>query len=264
MDNNKNTIQSLQEEIADLRQLNHDLEDIFAYLGHDLQNQVSCLSVESAKLGMLMKYASDEQQEALERIQTEVSALMMLVRNYLTSARIDDLVFTPSYAFIDPQREIIDPVLENLSGLLERKQQTCHIQIVNPQTLLWGDPIFLKNAIENIAANAAKYGGPDSTITISLSPRGAEEEFSIRYSGRDISQSQIDTMVDRFTTGQSGKGSDSGNSIGLYLARKIIESHGGHCWVESEPGAWVNLVFTLPRRNAVVAPRRPSHNTLKF
>jgi two-component system phosphate regulon sensor histidine kinase PhoR len=264
MNDNNNSIQSLQEEIAALQQLNRDLEDIFAYLGHDLQNQVSCLSVESAKLGMLMKHASAEQHEALERVQSELSALMMLVRNYLTSSRIDDLVFAPSYAFVDPHREIISPMLEDLVDLFSRKQVTCQVQVSNPQTLLWGDAAFLKSACENIVANAVRYAEDDSLIAISLSPRGAEDEFSIRYSGRDVSEGHIDTMVERFTTGQSGKGRDSGDSIGLYLARKIIEAHDGRCWVEAEPGVWVNLVFTLPRRNAVRAHRKLANSPLKL
>jgi signal transduction histidine kinase len=71
-----------------------------------------------------------------------------------------------------------------------------------------------------------------------------EVRFSNRDTGGGISPEHLPHLFERYWQGRQGESSGAG--LGLYIARGIIEAHGGRIWADSTPGQGTVISFTLP------------------
>ena len=102
--------------------------------------------------------------------------------------------------------------------------------------------------LSNLVGNAVKYTEVQGRIKVRLSRLPAEAMVSVVDSGRGIAQDELPALFDRYFQGQTRpvvRGS-SGAGLGLYIARGLIEAHGGRMWAESTPDAGSTFCFTLP------------------
>jgi signal transduction histidine kinase len=115
--------------------------------------------------------------------------------------------------------------------------------------VLLGDETRLEQVLSNLIGNAIKYS-PGGEIRISGQVRrGAEGDNAIicvSDEGPGIAAEDIPHIFDRFYRAPDMAKQTKGAGLGLYLARAIIEAHGGHIWVDSGPGKGVRICFSLP------------------
>ena len=121
--------------------------------------------------------------------------------------------------------------------------------------------------ILNLLTNARKYSAKGSPITVTLQQVGYEAIVSVRDAGIGIPvemQASIFEPFFRVPDVEVQTGSHTGLGLGLYISRKIIERHGGHIDVESEPenGSTFSVVLPLyvdPTKDEVDAAKLSSH-----
>jgi signal transduction histidine kinase len=97
----------------------------------------------------------------------------------------------------------------------------------------------------NLVANAIKFTERGGRIDVDASARNDEVVFSVRDTGAGIRTDDLPHIFDRFR--QAGPRKRQGLGLGLYIARCIVDAHGGRIWATSEPGKGSTLSFTLPR-----------------
>ena len=104
----------------------------------------------------------------------------------------------------------------------------------------------------NLLDNAVKYSPEGSTVELTVATRFAgpdvgEAAVSVSDPGMGIPSHDLERVFERFYQGQ-GKlhRGHVGLGLGLYIAREIVERHGGKIWVESEPDRGSTFHFTLP------------------
>jgi signal transduction histidine kinase len=98
--------------------------------------------------------------------------------------------------------------------------------------------------LANAVGNALKFTPPGGTITLRLGPDPGGIRFTVRDTGCGIAPDQRDAIFERFS--QAAQADRRGLGLGLYIARCIVEAHGGKIWVESELGKGCAVHFTLP------------------
>ena len=111
------------------------------------------------------------------------------------------------------------------------------------------DSELLARAIEEILVNAYVYSSGGGTIRIEV--EGTESEISLRVtdSGVGIPNEEFSKLFDKgFTGSNQGPDGAGGAGLGLALARRVIESHGGSIWVESKTGQGTRLSLNIPRK----------------
>jgi len=122
-----------------------------------------------------------------------------------------------------------------------------------------GDAGALRSAVQNLLANAVKYGGPDRWVGVRAEHvQGRRPEICITVSdhGPGIPQADLPHIFEPFYRGSDAvAGQIHGNGLGLSLVKRIAEAHGGRVAVSSKPNAGTTFTLTLP-----VAPpqSRPS------
>jgi signal transduction histidine kinase len=104
----------------------------------------------------------------------------------------------------------------------------------------------LGQVLDNLIGNAIKYSPQGGEIVVRVEATGDRGQVRIEDHGIGIASDVLPRLFERFYQGQA-PGISTGLGLGLYIARMLVEAHGGRIWAESEPGQGSVFVITLPR-----------------
>ena len=111
------------------------------------------------------------------------------------------------------------------------------------------DPDRLRQVIANLTSNAIKYSPEGGSIIVRVRLRGTEHVvIEVIDHGLGVPEEAVDKLFQKFSRVRDERHlAVSGTGLGLYIARLIVEGHGGRIWVESEPGRGSVFALVLPR-----------------
>ncbi len=113
------------------------------------------------------------------------------------------------------------------------------------------DIVAMRRVINNLLHNALKYAPVNSELEISSGTNGKDYQFSIRNAGKSISEEGQKHLFERFWQSEDSHRLSSGNGLGLYICRRIVEAHGGEIGCHSNPENGTTFFVSLPsQRNA--------------
>lgn len=102
----------------------------------------------------------------------------------------------------------------------------------------------------NLINNSIKYSASDTKIIVGLKCLKSEVEFFVKDFGYGIPSRQKNRIFEKFFRADNiAVISTDGTGLGLYIAKNIVEAHGGRIWFESEQNKGTTFHFTLPRKN---------------
>ena len=105
----------------------------------------------------------------------------------------------------------------------------------------------IRVVLQNLVENAIKYSIKDSRIIISVAKKGTNIEISVRDSGIGISKADQANIFGKFFRAPNAKKLDSvGSGLGLYTTKRIVETHKGTIWFESEEGVGTTFYIQIP------------------
>ena len=228
--------------ISQLEASNAELERFTYTVSHDLKSPLVTIK---GFLGMLGKDLQDNRpdriQSDVDRISRAADRMDALLTDLLELSRIGRIINPP--VEIDTVQLIRD-ALESVDAQLRSSNVTVNIAPELPP--LYGDRIRLREVFENLIGNAAKYMGEQENPMIEIGMRNDTTEpiFFVRDNGMGIEpihHSKIFNLFEKLNSSIEGTG------IGLALVKRIIETHGGKIWVESEGlGKGSMFCFTIP------------------
>ena len=100
------------------------------------------------------------------------------------------------------------------------------------------DPLHMRTAIANLVRNALTYSEPSSMVHITVEQHGQAVSVSVTNQGPAISSEEQKAIFDPFVRGtSSSRTSPTGRGLGLFIARRVVEEHGGRIWVDSNRGS---------------------------
>lgn len=112
--------------------------------------------------------------------------------------------------------------------------------------VILSDEYRISQVISNLVSNAIKYS-PGGEIRISGKVRQDQVIITVGDEGPGIDQADIPYIFDRFYRSDQAVRKTKGAGLGLYLAKAIVEAHGGRMWVDSPPDSGARICFSLPR-----------------
>jgi signal transduction histidine kinase len=105
----------------------------------------------------------------------------------------------------------------------------------------------IRQVLNNLLANAIEHTINKGTITITAHRKANEITISVIDTGEGISAEDLPNIFERFyRVDKSRARSTGGSGLGLTIAKRLVEAHGGRIWAESEPGKGSIFSFTLP------------------
>jgi signal transduction histidine kinase len=144
-----------------------------------------------------------------------------------------------------PFLEIVNEAIERLRGRLDAIHAVVEIQRDLP--IVRGDRTRLIEVVQNLVDNAAKYARPEERAQIQIGVSGINDDgyaiFFVRDNGIGIEPQYHERIFGLFNKLDPNT---EGTGIGLSLVKRIVETHNGHIWVESEKGKGSTFRFSLP------------------
>jgi signal transduction histidine kinase len=112
-----------------------------------------------------------------------------------------------------------------------------------------GDERKVKQVLLNLLSNAVKFTPEGGRIALKAGQKGGAVEIAVTDTGVGIAPEDQAAIFEEFRqVGHDETRKQEGTGLGLTLARKFVELHGGRIWVESQPGRGSTFTFTLPAR----------------
>jgi signal transduction histidine kinase/DNA-binding response OmpR family regulator len=183
--------------------------------------------------------------ENLGVVVSEGERLTKLIDDVLDLAKIEAGKFTWNMATLSVS-DVMERAIAATASLFEAKKLKLVREIDLDLPTVTGDQDRLIQVIINLISNAVKFTDSGS-IVCSAHQRGDELVISVRDSGIGIAPADQPKVFEKFKqVGDTLTDKPKGTGLGLPICKEIVEYHGGHIWVESEPGHGSTFSFTLP------------------
>lgn len=231
----------IQERTEALESANMDLE-YFAYVAsHDLKEPLRKISSFTEMLSRRYTGQLDEKAEKyIWFIVDGTKRMEALIEDLLTYSRLG-----ASQLSVQPMSA--ENLVEQAIGDLEQIIKESGAEITHDVLpVVQVNPIQFGQLIRNLVHNAVKFRGSDKPrVHISAEKTDDYWVFSVRDNGIGIDPKQSERIFKIFQRLHT-RDEYSGTGIGLAVAKKIVERHGGRIWVESVPGKGSTFYFTVP------------------
>lgn len=123
------------------------------------------------------------------------------------------------------------------------------VRVVGPRSVtVAADPTQLGIALSNVVRNAIVYSPADTWVSVSVRSADRVARVTVRDRGPGVPRAERDAIFDPFTRGSAAHLVRAGNGLGLFIARRIMEAHGGRIWLgSSRSGSAFHLELPLSR-----------------
>ena len=237
----------MSERIAKLLEAEREL---LAGVSHELRTPLSRIRV---ALDLAEEGDAETARLSLRDVAADLTEIETLIDDIFSTARLEIASYDGPPEAVPLRRSTVE--LESLVGkavsrMRDRAPERPFDVEIEPSARggrVHGDPIWLRRALENVLENAHKYSPPKVSVTVTLARAG--DGFSIRVVDRGFGISPIDRpRVFRpfFRADRSRARSTGGVGLGLALAKRVIEAHGGRIELASELDVGTTVTFTLP------------------
>jgi signal transduction histidine kinase len=139
---------------------------------------------------------------------------------------------------------LIGESVELLGLLAEQKSIALKTAFTEDIPDIFVDRGRILQVLGNLIGNAIKFTPAGGTVTVRARQVEQAVQFSVEDNGQGIPKDDVLYVFDRFW--QAARTARLGTGLGLFIARGIVEGHGGRIWVESEQGVGSQFYFTLP------------------
>jgi PAS domain S-box-containing protein len=230
---------------SELKALLAEKDKFFSIIAHDLKSPISSL------LSLARMFEQDVGSMTIQDLQ-KISSLMRksterlyaLLENLLQWALVQQgmIAYSPQPFNL---HELIHDSTEALRSVAEMKEIVIQATIPGELTVMV-DTSMITTVVRNLVSNALKYTDSNGRVAITAALDQSRVQVSVEDTGMGMDPH---TLTRVFSLDQKascpGTRGESGTGLGLILCKEFVEKHGGHIWVESEPGKGSAFHFTL-------------------
>jgi signal transduction histidine kinase len=220
-------------------------DEFLSMLAHELRNPLSALRTAAEALRLKAPENSDIQ--TLQGVfQRQLQQLTRLTNDLLDVSRIsrDKLTLQRRRVTVS---EIVDTALETARPIIDQRQHTVTVNLPAAPLYVDGDATRLSQVLGNVLDNAARYSPNGCRITVSTELAGGQAVVKVADDGSGIDHELLPRIFDLFVQGHRAPQPEGGLGVGLPLARRLIEMHGGTITCYSAgPGRGTEVVVRLP------------------
>jgi PAS domain S-box-containing protein len=246
---------ALRESEARLREADRRKDEFLAVLAHELRNPLAAIA--SATVVAQTPGLESKWDWCKEVIGRQVKHLTRLMDDLLDVSRITLGKIQLQRSHVDV-RKVLARAIEAVQPLADAQHQQLDADAPNEPVFVYGDATRLEQVFINLLTNAVKYTPDHGRITLTAGIVGGEVVIDVRDTGIGIDPAMLPMVFELFAQADRGpERSRGGLGIGLSLARKLAELHGGTITATSE-GRGHGSTFTVRLPRVMVAmPEAP-------
>lgn len=241
---------AVMQDITHLKELDRIKSEFVTSVSHDLRSPLTAILgyIELlARVGPL----NEKQEVFANNIRTSVQSITALITDLLELGKIE--------AGFDQDREptdlaqLIRDAVETLRLQWEGKHQQVQITLPEDIPVFLGNPLRLRQLINNLVENAVKYTPAGGRVTVEMETTPDVVMLRVIDTGIGIPKREQPYIFDKFYRTDDVMETYAGTGLGLSIVKSIVEQHEGRIWVESRPGEGSTFTVMLPVYNSVTA-----------
>lgn len=183
----------------------------------------------------------------IEKTYQSNERMIELINDLLSITRIEEGRYILKTALTDLAELAADSVHSRTQEMKKKKLRLVFQKPKEKLPRVNMDEEKIKLVVDNLIDNAIKYTRPGGTVTISLKSDKKEIGFQIQDTGAGIPEQQKERVFGKFFRGSNVLRMETeGTGLGLFIAKNIVESHGGRISFESEEKKGTTFYFTIP------------------
>ncbi|MBL0124885.1 MAG: sensor histidine kinase [Betaproteobacteria bacterium] len=237
------------EKTAQLELANRHKSEFLANMSHELRTPLNAVIGFSEVLKeQYFGPMNDKQQEYVRDINESGQHLLSLINDILDLSKIE-----AGRMDLDLTRFNLPAAIDNALVLVRERAHRHNLQLKASISADIGDMVAderkLKQILINLLSNAVKFSHPNGWVLVTASRGTSEVLISVKDTGLGVAHDDQAAIFEEFhQLKTTGSAKQEGTGLGLALAKRFTELHGGRIWIESELGKGATFTFTLPDR----------------
>jgi len=238
-----NTIRGLIKE----RAIRKETVDFINMMAHDLKTPISNISFALSLLTRSQQNESAPNKQYIAIIEDETAKLKERARRILGGASVDAVLEDETDRVEVDIHELIEHCIESFSLQLKESNSDISLQLTATHTVVLGSRLQLSSAVMNIIDNAITHSQDLPLIQIRTRNEGTGIRIEIEDNGPGIAEQEQELVFKKAYRIRNGKKLPEGFGLGLYLAKKLVEKHGGRLSLFSDGSSGSRFVIQLPQ-----------------
>lgn len=244
----KTALRTLEVKTAEARQKTEDLECLIQTVAHDLKSPVITIGGLARRLtnSTNMLPSDPERDRVLHQIRCSAQSIELFLKDLLEALSVTHT----GHEWVSVHMEAaVQQVVRQHEQEIVDQGITVDVETETAVPPVAGDKHRLIQVLDNLLVNALRHMGrrENPRVRIQCATRKGFVLISVSDNGIGIPRKYHQKIFERFFRSPDAENSGSGTGLGLFIAKKIVESHKGRIWVESEEGQGATFRFTLPR-----------------
>ena len=232
-------------DITGLQELDRKKDEFLSVASHELRTPLTTIKGYTQLLAQTVnELEPDERATYINAVLGEIERMMGLISELLDVSRIET-----NRLQIHPQPiRWIDFIAGRISAFrVQHPSRDIRFEVSTPETAVNADPDRMRQVIDNLLSNALKYSAEGTEIDVNVLVEGSSIVTSITDHGIGIPRDEIPQLFERFHRARNVSSRYYGGlGLGLYIARAIVDAHGGSIRVISDEGSGSTFSVAMP------------------
>jgi len=224
--------------------------EFLASMSHELRTPLNAIIGFSQVLRQrLVGPVNEKQEEYLEDILSSGQHLLSLINDVLDLSKVEAGQIELEIAAFS-LREALDRGVVMVREQAAESGVQLSLELAPNVDFVRGDERRVRQVVFNLLSNAVKFTPAGGSVAVATARIDGEVHVSVTDTGPGIAAADQERIFEEFQQTDVGVDQREGTGLGLALSKRLVESHGGRIWVDSEPGHGSRFVFTLPVEEA--------------
>jgi PAS domain S-box-containing protein len=241
------TLEAERRAVEQLREVDRVKDAFVSSVSHELRTPITSIlgyteMLEEGGYGEL----APAQLDAVQRVSTNSVRLLSLISELLTLSRVQDEGIGAADQVVD-LAEVVAAGVAVLAPTVARREVELDVELPGLRVPVTGDREMLERVVINLTDNAVKFTPDGGRVTVTLTPDDGQVVLEVTDTGIGVPRQEQQRLFDRFfRSSLAQQHAIPGSGLGLSIAHKIVEKHGGTMEVRSEVGVGSTFTVRLP------------------
>jgi len=232
-------------------------DDLLAVVSHDLKSPLNVVQMASQLVRTQIDADAAAPLATLDRVDRATHRMTLLITDLLDLAKIEAGRFEIHLGQCEARALVLDAVALQMPAA-DQKSVSIDSQRVEPLQLV-ADRDRMFQVLTNLLSNAIKFSSAGGIVSVAARRVGVFTHFAVSDQGPGLTVDLQSHVFERYWQAPKSRARE-GSGLGLFIAKGLVEAHGGRIWVDSTSGAGSTFTFSVP--SLEIPKDRPSTSTL--
>ncbi|MBN1991806.1 MAG: HAMP domain-containing protein [Anaerolineae bacterium] len=236
----------LARSFARQKMLEQARRDLIAAVSHDLRTPLTSMQamIEALEDGVVSDPPTV--QRYYGTIRSQIENLSHLINDLFELSKLESEHVQLQLEPVN-LNDLLSDVLESMQAQARARQILVRGVFGRDLPMVQAELAKIQRVLDNLVQNALAHTPADGSITLTTHTTPEGVQVDVADTGEGITPADLPHVFDQFFRGEKSRSRKTGGAgLGLAIARRIVEAHGGRIWVESQVGQGARFSFVLP------------------